>query len=350
MSSDASKRLLCAWTQDDVLARRSGYHVIANYLPAETMVEPRRDPPAGLARWRTRFMRRLACSRWCVGGSFDLDRRLRFQLRNGFHGIIHYLWCDRDLAFMDWWAKRTDVRLVGTFHHPADQLEQIIRRPQSLRRLDAIILMSETQRAWFLDQGVRNERLHWVPHGVDVAYFSPRATTLVGQGRKEVLSVGATGRNFELLREVAAHFVDRAAVHFVIVGPVHKRRAFEGMDNVTFHSGIADDELLHCYQRADCLLHLTTQATANNVLLEALACGTPVIAQRVGGVPEYLTAECSMLTEAGDFAALVTALEHCLSDETKRRQMSSASRLHAESLSWDRVAIQTRAVYESLQS
>ncbi|WP_343076543.1 glycosyltransferase family 4 protein [Prosthecobacter vanneervenii] len=343
-------RLLCAWTQDDVLAQRSGYHVIADYLPAEKMVEPRRDPSGLVARWRTRLMRRLCFSRWCMGGSMAVDRRLRAELRQGFQGIIHYLWCDRDFAFLDREPKRAGVSLVGTFHHPPDQLREIVRRPQGLRVFDAIILMSSTQQDWFLQQGVSEKRLHVIPHGVDTAFFSPPVASAGGGGVRHVLAVGATGRNFPLLREVAAHFGQSPDIRFVIIGPEHERAAFAGMLNVTYRTRVPDEELLNCYRNADCLLHLTTQATANNVILEALACGVPVIAQRVGGVPEYLTHECAVLTEPGDFPALAHALESHLANPANVRRMSAAARQHAESLSWERVAARTMELYLSLQA
>jgi glycosyltransferase involved in cell wall biosynthesis len=339
---------LLAWTQDEVLSRRSGYHVIADYLPAETLVAPRRDPPGGFALLRARLLRRIAFSRWCVGGSFDLEQSIRGTLRSGFQGVLHYLWCDRDFAFLDLRPRPAGICLVGTFHHPPEQLEQIIRRPKSLKLFDAIILMSETQREWFLKQGVRNERLHVILHGVDTEFYVPDSAPGPGHGMLEVLAVGATGRNFPLLREVTAHFANRTDIQWVIIGPSHESDAFEGMNNVIFRSGISDDELRICYQRAACLLHLTTHATANNVLLEALACGTPVIAQRVGGIPEYLMDECAVLTEVGDFAALVAALESFLSDPARQQQMSAAARLHASSLSWNSVALQTQSLYESL--
>lgn len=345
-------RLLCAWTQDEVLAQRSGYHIIADYMPAEKVVAPRQNPPGVVARWRTRLMRRLCFSRWCVGGSLEVDRRLRAELQRGFQGIIHYLWCDRDFAFLDREPKRAGISLVGTFHHPPDQLREIVRRPQGLRAFDAIILMSSIQREWFLQQGVPEKRMHVIPHGVDTAFFSPAADrgAQVVCEVNQVLAVGATGRNFPLLRQVAAYFESRLDVRFVIVGPAHEKDAFAGMLNVAYRSGVPDEELLNCYRSADCLLHLTTQATANNVLVEALSCGVPVIAQRVGGVPEYLTEECAVLTEPGDFPALVQVLEQFLADPGRARRMSAASRLHAESLSWERVASKTMELYESLQS
>jgi glycosyltransferase involved in cell wall biosynthesis len=341
-----SPRILCAWTQDGVLARRSGYHVLAEYLHAETRVAPRCDPPGGVALWRTRLMRRMAFSRWCVGGSFTLDQQIRAMLRSGFQGVLHYLWCDRDFAFLDLWPKPAGVRLVGTFHHPAEQLQEIIRRPRSLARFDAIILMSETQRSWFLQQGVEASRLHCILHGVDVDFFTPAATRSgAADGTVTALAVGATGRNFPLLAEMARQFASEPRLRFRIIAPPHEQGHFTGMPNVTCLSGLSDAELLGEYQRATCLLHLVNTATANNVVLESLACGTPVIGQSVGGLAEYLAPEVSRLTRAGDREALAGSLTAVLQQPEVFATMRPAARAHAEALSWTHIAEQTRALY-----
>lgn len=344
-----SPRILCAWTQDGVLARRSGYHVLAEYLHAETLVAPRRDPLGGLGRWRTRLMRRLAFSRWCVAGSFELDRQIRAELRGGFQGVLHYLWCDRDFAFLDFWHPHPRLRIVGTFHHPPEQLRQIIRRPGSLRRFDAIILMSETQRAWFLEQGVSASRLHCILHGVDTDYFVPASAPAATANDKVVaLAVGSTGRNFPLLAEIARHFQHEPRLQFRIIAPPHEQGRFAGLGNVTCLSSLGDAELLGEYQRATCLLHLVGTATANNVVLESLACGTPVIGQSVGGLPEYLAPEVSRLTQPGDTAALTGAIAQALLRPEELLAMRPAARRQAEALSWTHVAAQTRALYNAL--
>ena len=344
-----ASRILCAWTQDGVLARRSGYHVLAEYLQAETRVVQRHDPLGGFARWRTRVMRRLAFSRWCVGGSFELEQHVRAALRGGFQGVLHYLWCDRDFAFLDLWHRPAGVRLVGTFHHPPEQLQQIIRRPRSLARFDAIILMSETQRAWFLAQGVAASRLHCILHGVDSDFFVPATARAAAADDKVVaLAVGSTGRNFPLLAEIARHFQHESRLHFRIIAPPHEHLHFASLGNVTCLSGLGDAELLAEYQRATCLLHLVSSATANNVVLESLACGTPVIGQSVGGLAEYLSPKISRLTRPGDSPALIGSLAQLLQRPEEFQSMRPAARQHAEALSWTHIAVQTHALYNAL--
>ena len=56
-----------------------------------------------------------------------------------------------------------------------------------------------------------------------------------------------------------------------------------------------------------------------NVILEAMACGTPIIASRVGGIPEMLdNGSCGVLIEPRSVDAIVTAVESFVKDEQKK--------------------------------
>ncbi|HTG12565.1 MAG TPA: glycosyltransferase, partial [Candidatus Eisenbacteria bacterium] len=81
--------------------------------------------------------------------------------------------------------------------------------------------------------------------------------------------------------------------------------------------------------------------------LEAMACGTPVVASRVGGIPEVVVdGETGRLVEPGDVAALGQALRETLADPERARRMGAAGRGRVEAhFSWDRIADRTIAVY-----
>jgi glycogen synthase len=81
--------------------------------------------------------------------------------------------------------------------------------------------------------------------------------------------------------------------------------------------------------------------------LEAMACGTPVVASRVGGIPEVVVdGETGWLVEPGDVAALGQALRHALADPARSRRMGEAGRHRVEAhFSWDRIAERTMTVY-----
>lgn len=336
---------LLAWSQDDILAQHSGYHQLARYLQADALSLPRRDATAGLLRWRTRLLRRFSFSRWCTTGSFALESLARQHLAKQPRRLLHFLWCDRDLAFLDRKAAR-GLRLIGTFHQCADDLPQVIRRPATLRHFSAIVLMSETQRPYFLHQQVPSEKIHMLPHGVDVDHFTP--SSLTPPTSFTALSVGGTRRDHHQLRAVVQTFSGQTQIRFVIVGPADQQALFTSFDHVTYHVRISDAELLSLYRQASCFLHLPENATANNGLLEALSCGSPVITQRVGGVPEYLHPDCAILSAPGDTAATVSALLELANQPERQHLMRHAARSHALTHAWPLIAQQTTSLYQSI--
>ncbi len=76
------------------------------------------------------------------------------------------------------------------------------------------------------------------------------------------------------------------------------------------------------YQAADIYIHAAKADTFPNTVLEALACGTPVVATAVGGIPEQIRdGETGFLTPPGDATAMATRIQQLLSDNALREQM-----------------------------
>jgi glycosyltransferase involved in cell wall biosynthesis len=81
--------------------------------------------------------------------------------------------------------------------------------------------------------------------------------------------------------------------------------------------------------------------------LEAMACETPVIATRVGGIPEVVVDdETGWLVPPGDAAALAAAVRRLLDDSDRAARFGRAGRLRVETqFSWERIAERTLGVY-----
>lgn len=327
-------------------ARRSGYGLLSEYISgAELITGPRADPARGLPLFGARVARRFSFSRWYLGGCASMEWKAWQRLRRGFAGVIHSMWADHDLGYLDLMPAARRQAFVGTFHNCLDTFPLTIRYPSRLKRFAAIVLMSETQRSYFLKEGVNSDKVHVILHGVDTSYFTPGNKT--SDHPFVVLSVGGYRRNFGLLAKICAAMRD-TSVQFSIVAPEAFRATFSDFSHVRFESGITDEQLLREYQSASCLLHVAENATANNVLLEAMSCGMPIVCERLGGIPEYVNGDCADLSAPGDAEGLISAIQRLRRQTDLQQRRSSAARLRAEELDWSKVASKTTELYRSL--
>jgi D-inositol-3-phosphate glycosyltransferase len=120
-------------------------------------------------------------------------------------------------------------------------------------------------------------------------------------------------------------------------------------DLVAFVGSRAQDTLPYYYSAAEVVIVPSYYESFGLVALEAMACGTPVIASRVGGlqhtVEDGLT---GFLVPAGDPEALAEKLSVVLCDSSLRRQLGANARRRAQSYAWATVAERVLDVYQQL--
>jgi glycogen synthase len=107
------------------------------------------------------------------------------------------------------------------------------------------------------------------------------------------------------------------------------------------------DEVVQLYSHAAVFVCPSIYEPFGLINLEAMACGTPVVASRVGGIPEVVVdGETGLLVEPGDPVALADALRRVLDDPARAARMGEAGRRRVEAnFSWDRIASLTLEVY-----
>ena len=86
--------------------------------------------------------------------------------------------------------------------------------------------------------------------------------------------------------------------------PARRAPALRALPNVTVYSGIPDEGLRSLYQRATLFFLPLTGGSANNAVMQALACGTPIVATDLPALKSYIP------PEAGRFAAQGNAQAH----------------------------------------
>jgi glycosyltransferase involved in cell wall biosynthesis len=183
--------------------------------------------------------------------------------------------------------------------------------------------------------------------GVDVERFRPCGTVTRHEG---CLFVGRWLRDFACLKAVT-DLVHRAAprVRFTLVLPPELVPDWSRCPGVDAWSDVDDAALLRAYQESALLVMPLQDTTANNAVLEAMACGLPVVATDVGGMRDYVDRDCARLVPAGRPEAMAEAILDVLQDPVLRSAMAQAARARAESFAWPRVAKQILAMYETLR-
>lgn len=207
--------------------------------------------------------------------------------------------------------------------------------------------------------------------------LQPRRTSTILLGSGELAAAFATGqppgardrsvllsgrlspyKGIEVLHRAAGILAARTSgVHFVVAGrPVPRYslppppRLGNGC-SVEHRSGhVGNRELASMMQHTGCVVLPYVEASQSGVLLTAYAFGTPVVAARSGGLPEYVRdGHTGLLIPPGDPEALAGALERVLGDAEFRARLSGGiAEFLRKELSWPELARQTAAMYASM--
>ncbi|MBI0382557.1 glycosyltransferase, partial [Streptomyces albiflaviniger] len=128
---------------------------------------------------------------------------------------------------------------------------------------------------------------------------------------------------------------------------LHKLAARLGIcDVVRFRPPCAQDELADWYRAASVLVMPSYSESFGLVAIEAQACGTPVVAASVGGLPVAVRDGVSgTLIDGHDPADYARALRPFVQDPGRADRMGAAAAGHAQSFGWDTAAAATAEVY-----
>jgi len=124
---------------------------------------------------------------------------------------------------------------------------------------------------------------------------------------------------------------------------------------VTFSGSIPHTHLVNHYRNADVLINPSFSESFGMSLIEAMSCEVPVVATRVGGMPEIVEeGKTGLLVEPGNAPALAEAILSLLANEDSRRSMGKAGRQRVlELFSWEQISkkilCQYQSIYEDLR-
>lgn len=263
--------------------------------------------------------------------------------------VYHFIYAEKSFHLMAHCSGRNGNRLIGTVHHPPEHVDWLFRSVDHFRHLDLLIVVSRAQIPFW--SGVMGaKRVKYVPYAVDTRYFIPQEQAR-GGGRFRCLFVGHHERDLAVLEQVVRGLVVKhAQIEFVIISRDEKCRQISLISpQVHWYRSVDDAEYLSLLQSASLLVLPLRRSTTCTAVLEALACGVPVVTSE-GGIEDYLTPECSCVTPPGDADAVIDCVSGLLQDPDRLARMRQAARLQAERFSWPRIAEQVVNLYISLFS
>lgn len=317
---------------------------------------------------------------------------LRFAAEKGIHyNLIHsHYWMSGVAAGI--LKKAWDVPVLQMFHTLGLMKNRIAQSPeemegeyridgerQVMQNVERIVAATQAEEAQlkFLYH-VPAAKIVIIPPGVDIGRFYPisrdEAKEVIGEGKcpRLLLFVGRIEplkgidtliRALALLRQNGA--MEHECYSLAIIGgepdaPPEDMSAEMtrlqalcrelGLDDlVVFLGKRGQDTLPYYYSAAEILIMPSHYESFGMVALEAMACGTPVVASQVGGLA-FLVQDgiTGYMVPGGDPETLAKTLEKLLKNPVLRDQLGKQAAEYAKFYSWDKIALRVKTVYEEM--
>src|SRR5947207_12717457 len=214
---------------------------------------------------------------------------------------------------------------------------------RAMQRVDAI----QVENPWMLDYARqlnphREVDMRYAPPGVDARRFTPGTQPRLA-GRRDILCVGRLDdprKNVGLLLEALARLPDplRATSRLLLAGSAGptpdfwlRAQALGLRDSVEFVASPSEEKLVRMYQRAAVFVLPSDEEGLGLVILEAMACGVPVVATRCGGPEGVITdGTDGFLVPRDDAVALAARLQALLDSHTLNEALGRSARATIE--------------------
>lgn len=220
--------------------------------------------------------------------------------------------------------------------------EDFERLTAESRMADHWIAASGFTSETLIESGVPAERIHVTPYGADLERFRPcpKRRAQRGEGRLRLLFVGTINqrKGIKYLLD-AVEMIHSPLVELVVCGRVvDDLPAFKNFHgSLEVWPSVSSERLVEAYQTSDIFVFPSLAEGFGHVLLEAMACGLPVVSTNRTAARELVREGVDgFLVAPGSSVELASRLELFLKDRTLAARMGAAARLRAEEFTWPR--------------
>jgi glycosyltransferase involved in cell wall biosynthesis len=234
--------------------------------------------------------------------------------------------------------------------------------PVIARSVRAVLASSSSEMSALARLGVRRDSVRLIPRGVDTGTFCPEGPVAPRGSRARLLCVAPLAPNQGVDVAVRA-LADIPEAELVIAGgPEHGKlrgdKAYRALlrlasdlkvrDRVIFHGSVSDDDLPALLRSADLLVDAPTGEPFATVALEAMACGTPVVASAIGShLDTIIDGTTGLLVPPARPGLIAQRIRTLLASPMLLEGFGIAAVDRARArYSWNRIGQETLAIYE----
>jgi glycosyltransferase involved in cell wall biosynthesis len=276
--------------------------------------------------------------------SMAAELQVAWKMLGESHSIYYFLYAETTYHYAGRLNNRRGNRIVATFHLPPVGIREAVQIDWHLKQLSAAICVGTSQQE-YLAGIIGPERVFLGPLGVDLEYYTPPAN-FETRDPNLCIFVGENYRDFPSLRgviELVAY--RRPQTQFVGIVPPKVKDLVGTHPNLTLRSGVPESELLDLYRTASLMVLPLKDATANNAVLESMACGLPQVITDVGSTRDYVSPECAILTPLSDARKMADIVLALLDENVERKKMSESAVAQAAKFSWPSVVAGLDDIY-----
>jgi D-inositol-3-phosphate glycosyltransferase len=360
----------------DIFTRRQDAHVadVVEYAPGARVIHIDAGPHRHVDKYDVLdYLPDFACG----------VQRFRALMGTSYDVIHSHYWLSGRLGLL--FADRWGVPLVSMFHtlaqlknrvaETAAEREQAVRydiEQRTMEGSDRVVALTAIDRQQTLRHYKTSTPISVIPGGVDLEHFSPRpgADARIALGlaptQRVILFVGRIQRlkGLEVLLRAFARLGDLDARLLIVGGQPgtnlesreitrlqHLATRLGITERTAFVGAVAHDQLPLFYSAADVTVMPSSYESFGLVAVESLACGTPVVATRVGGLRSIVhDGETGFLVPWRDAELFAERLRRVLEDEPLRQRLAGQARESVLGYGWDRIADEHIALFDDVRA